>query len=126
MAFFKPRIFISSLLKNRIKLRESIEKILTSAGAEVLLYEKILTPSVNLNAYRTNVKDADFIIMILDENYGTKTKTGRSGVEEEYIIATENRIKTHIYLKNSKIKKWFRSKLGGTFLAVLRTFSAYT
>lgn len=45
--FFQPRIFISSLLKEKLETREEIKKILEDCGATVLMYEKNLTPSIN-------------------------------------------------------------------------------
>ena len=77
--FFKPRIFISSLMKNKLELRTKIEKTLTEAGAECMLYEKNLTPSSDNNTYRNDIVDADFIVLILDNNYGAKTDWGISG-----------------------------------------------
>lgn len=100
--FFKPRIFISSLLRGSIGKRKNIDKLLRSCGAEVILYEKNLTPSVNTNTYRRDILEADFVILILDENYGALTENGISGSEEEFDIATENSLKTHVYIKNAK------------------------
>ena len=50
--YFKPRIFISSTMGDKLELRENIKKWFESAGAEVALYEKDLTPSTNSNTYR--------------------------------------------------------------------------
>lgn len=97
--FFKPRIFISSLMKNKLELRTKIEKTLTEAGAECMLYEKNLTPSSDNNTYRNDIVDSDFIILILDDTYGAKTNLGISGTEEEYEIAIEHKKKMHIYLQ---------------------------
>lgn len=97
--FYKPRIFISSLLKDRIELRDKISSILANAGFEVLLYEKNLTPSTDLYTYRKNILDADYVIFILDDEYGSKTDTGLSGTEEEYMIATYNNKSRHVYIK---------------------------
>lgn len=44
---FKPRIFISSTLSENLKVRSKIENFFSSIGAEAMLYEKNLTPSVN-------------------------------------------------------------------------------
>lgn len=99
--FFKPRIFVSSLMKDKLELRAKIEKTLTEAGAECMLYEKNLTPSTDKNTYRNDIVDSDFIILILDENYGAKTDLGLSGTEEEYEIAISNKKKIHIYLKKT-------------------------
>ena len=97
--FFKPRIFISSLMNNKLELRTKIEKTLTEAGAECMLYEKNLTPSSDNNTYRNDIIDSDFIILILDNNYGAKTDLGISGTEEEYEIAIMHKKKIHIYLQ---------------------------
>ncbi len=115
--FFKPRIFISSLMKNKLELRTKIEKNLTEAGAECMLYEKNLTPSSDNNTYRNDIVDADFIVLILDNNYGAKTDWGISGTEEEYEIAIRHKKKIHIYLQKidnetaSKEQQDFVSKI---------------
>lgn len=50
--YFKPRIFISSTLKENLGVRSEIEEFFSIVGAEVLLYEKNLTPSVTPMTYR--------------------------------------------------------------------------
>jgi len=99
--YYKPRIFISSLLKNRIEIRDKIRTILEKTGFEVLLYEKNLTPSTDLYTYRKNILDADYIIFVLDDNYGNKTDSGLSGTEEEYLIASSYNKPSHVYIKNA-------------------------
>ena len=61
---FRPKIFISSTFKENKKLREDIRKYFHSTGAEPLLYEHELTPSVLPMTYRQNLLDADFICTI--------------------------------------------------------------
>lgn len=97
--FFQPRIFISSLLRDKLEIRKRIETLFKQCGATVLLYEKNLTPSINKYTYRKDVLDADFIIVILDEEYGSATPSGLSGTEEEYRIATENKQNVHVYIR---------------------------
>ena len=99
--FFKPRIFISSIMRGSLKKRDAIRKLLSECGAEVLLYEKNLTPSTNKNTYRRDILESDFVILILDEEYGAVTETGVSGTEEEFDIAMQYGLKTHIYLKKA-------------------------
>lgn len=96
---FKPRIFISSTLNENLNIRSEIEKFFSSIGAEVLLYEKNLTPSVNTMTYRKDILDADFIIFIIRNKYGVKTELGISGTHEEFQIAIETNIPKHIYIK---------------------------
>jgi hypothetical protein len=96
--YFKPKIFISSTFK-LLDLRNEIKKYFESAGAEVILYEKDLTPSITPATYRQDIKEADFIIFIFDENYGTKTESGKSGTHEEWDITKDTDIPKHIYLK---------------------------
>ena len=100
--FFKPRVFISSLLKNRIKIRDEIKEVFEKTGFDVLLYEKNLTPSSYDNTYRKDIKEADYIVIILDEEYGSKTDWGISGTEEEYTLAKNLGKKRHVYIKNEK------------------------
>ncbi len=98
--YFKPRIFISSTMGDKLELRETIKRWFESAGAEVALYEKNLTPSTNPNTYREDILHTDFVIFILDERYGAKTNTGLSGTEEEFHIVSHNKKPCHVYLKH--------------------------
>lgn len=99
---FKPRIFISSTFSDNKKVRDCIRKHFTELGAEPLLYESNLTPSTKPMTYRKDILEADFVILIMKDNYGTETDWGISGTHEEYKIAKENRIPIHAYLKLSK------------------------
>jgi len=98
---FRPKIFISSTFKENEKVREQIRKYFYSVGAEPLLYERELTPSISPMTYRINLLDADFMILIVKDDYGTETETGISGMHEEYRIAHNNKIPLHVYLKRN-------------------------
>ena len=98
--YFKPKIFISSTF-SLTEWRSQIKGFFETVGAETLLYEKDLTPSITPSAYRQDIKDADFIIFIFDEKYGSKTDTGKSGTHEEWDIIRDTNIPKHVYLKNS-------------------------
>lgn len=98
---FKPRIFISSTFSDNQKVRERIKKHFREMGAEPLLYESNLTPSTKPMTYRRDILDADFVILIMKDNYGTETDRGISGTHEEYRIAKENQIPIHVYLMSS-------------------------
>ena len=98
---FRPKIFISSTFKENEKIREQIRNYFYSVGAEPLLYEQELTPSINPMTYRINLLDADFMILIVKDEYGTETETGISGMHEEYKIAHNNKIPLHVYLKKN-------------------------
>ncbi len=100
--YFKPRIFISSVMKWKKQLRSDIKSILEQAGGEVILFEKDLTPSIKPNTYRTDIIDADFVIFIIDENYGAKTNLNISGTEEEFNIVMQHNKPCHVYLKHIK------------------------
>lgn len=100
--YFKPRIFISSTMGDKSNLRQKIKKMFETAGAEVALYEKDLTPSVNFNTYREDILQTDFVIFIIDERYGNKTASGISGTEEEFNIAIRNHLPCHFYLKETE------------------------
>lgn len=102
---FRPRIFISSTFKENKETREKLEEIFSDFGAEPLLYESTLTPSVLPLTYRQNVIDSDFIILILKQDYGTKTNSGLSGTHEEYRIAKLNKIPMHVYILNEEDKQ---------------------
>lgn len=95
---FKPRIFISSTFGDNQKVRERIKKHFIELGAEPLLYESNLTPSTKPMTYRNDILEADFVILIMKDNYGTETDWGISGTHEEYQIAKENQIPIHVYL----------------------------
>lgn len=96
---FKPRIFLSSTLSENLNIRSEIETFFSSIGAEAMLYEKNLTPSVNTMTYRKDILDADFIIFIIKNVYGTRTEKGISGTHEEFQIALDTNIPKHIYIK---------------------------
>lgn len=95
---FKPRIFISSTFSDNKKVRERIKKHFMELGAEPLLYESNLTPSTKPMTYRKDILEADFVILIMKDNYGTETDWGISGTHEEYKLAKENQIPIHVYL----------------------------
>jgi hypothetical protein len=97
--FFKPRIFISSTLSENLGIRNELDVFFKSIGAEIMLYEKNLTPSVNPMTYRTDIKDADFVIFIIKDKYGTETDSGLSGTHEELRISLDNDIPKHVYIK---------------------------
>lgn len=99
---FKPRIFISSTFSDNKKVRERIKKHFIELGAEPLLYESNLTPSTKPMTYRKDVLEADFVILIMKDNYGTETDWGISGTHEEYKLAKENQIPIHVYLMSSE------------------------
>lgn len=101
--YFKPRIFISSTF-SMLNIRAQIENFFKSVGAETMLYEKNLTPSIKPATYRQDIMEADFVIFILDQNYGTKTNTGKSGTHEEWEIALKTSIPKHVYIKLDSIK----------------------
>lgn len=96
---FKPRIFLSSTLSENLDIRSEIENFFSSIGAETMLYEKNLTPSVNIMTYRKDILDADFIIFIIKNKYGNRTERGISGTHEELEIALETNIPKHVYIK---------------------------
>ena len=96
---FRPKIFISSTFTGNEELRNQIRDYFYSVGAEPLLYEYELTPSIQPMTYRMNLSDADFMIMIVKDYYGTETESGLSGIHEEYKIAHNNNIPLHVYLK---------------------------
>jgi len=98
---FKPRIFISSTFIDNENLRKAIKKHFIELGAEPLLYESNLTPSTEPMTYRKDILEADFLILIMKENYGTETDWGISGTHEEYRIAKENQIPIHVYLMSN-------------------------
>lgn len=104
MVSFKPRIFISSTFKENEHFRNSIEKFLKSIGAEPVLYEKNITPSIWPKVYRQSIIEADFVILVIRDNYGTLTNSGLSGIHEEYRIAMANNIPTHVYIFKSDSK----------------------
>lgn len=107
---FRPKIFISSTFKENEKVREQIRKYFYSVGAEPLLYEYELTPSIYPMTYRVNLLDADFMILIIKDDYGTKTNTGISGMHEEYRIAINNQIPLHVYLKKNSSSELDKDK----------------
>lgn len=102
---FKPRIFISSTLGENLEIRSNLKDFYASVGAEVMLYEKTLTPSVNTMTYRKDILDADFIIMIIKDDYGKRTEKGISGTHEKLRIALDTKIPMHVYIKLEEGKR---------------------
>ena len=76
-----------------------MEQHFRSLGAEPLLYEKNLTPSTMPYTYRADIVEADFVIFIIKDKYGTKTNSGLSGTHEELEIAFNADIPCHVYVK---------------------------
>lgn len=99
---FKPRIFISSTLSENFELRQEIKKFLEEIGAEVMLYETNLTPSTTPYTYRYDIQNADFIILIIKEKYGSLTNTRLSGTHEEFLISMHKKIPLHVYMKQTE------------------------
>lgn len=97
--YFKPRIFISSTMGDKLRIRDRIGKIFEEAGAEIALYEKNLTPSIEKSTYRSDILKTDFVIFIIDEKYGNPTENGISGTEEEFNIVLACNKPCHVYLK---------------------------
>lgn len=83
-------------------MRKEVEEHFKSVGGEPLLYEINLTPSTIPMTYRQDILEADFILLIMKDNYGTETEKGLSGTHEEYRIAKENKIPIHVYLTSNQ------------------------
>ena len=106
----KPHVFISSRLRLG-KVRREIRDLLLSTGFEPEIYEKDSTPSSEPATYLKDVVDADFVIFVLDETYGTtRAKTGRSGLHEEWSLIIEKGIPYHVYLKRANGKSLERAQ----------------
>jgi hypothetical protein len=101
--YFKPRIFISSTF-DLLKIRDQVKQFFDSVGSETMLYEANLTPSMKPSTYRFDIQEADFVIFIFDERYGSKTDTGKSGTHEEWTIVSNTQIPKHVYVKDSPQK----------------------
>lgn len=99
--FFKPKIFISSTF-DLSQLRDCLKTFFETIGAEALLYEHNLTPSYSKKVYLQDVANADFVIFIFHNRYGTKTEGGRSGIHEEWDAIKEVKVPFHIYVYESE------------------------
>lgn len=107
----KPHIFISSTFKLNEEIRLKLNDFYKQIGAEPMLYELNLTPSIIPLTYRNDLKAADFVILIDKENYGTPTDTGKSGIHEEYEIAKKNNIPMHVYMSKKEMERKERNNL---------------
>ncbi|MGA3417173.1 DUF4062 domain-containing protein [Lactiplantibacillus plantarum] len=96
--YFKPRVFISSTFSDNLQLRKRIKTSLSEVGMEPLLYETNLTPSIAPSTYREDILSADFVILFINDQYGSTTETGQSGTEEEYNLARNYNIPLHVYI----------------------------
>ncbi|EMF80864.1 hypothetical protein LEP1GSC188_3166 [Leptospira weilii serovar Topaz str. LT2116] len=71
-----------------------------------MLYEENLTPSIKSSVYRHDILEADFIIFLFNEKYGSKTDSGKSGTHEEWEISLNSDIPKHVYIKQGdKLKR---------------------
>ena len=86
-------------MTDKLQLRAKIKSFFSSIGAEVALYEKDLTPSIDKMTYRQDILATDFVIFIIDDKYGNKTDAGISGTQEEFEIVCKNKKPCHVYLK---------------------------
>ncbi|RXA60328.1 DUF4062 domain-containing protein [Enterococcus casseliflavus] len=107
----RPHIFISSTFKLNKEVRLKLNDFYKQIGAEPMLYELNLTPSDIPHTYRKDLKEADFIILIDKENYGTPTDTGKSGIHEEYEIAKKSNIPMHVYMSKKEMNRRKRNNL---------------
>ncbi|MCT8335913.1 DUF4062 domain-containing protein, partial [Leptospira sp. 85282-16] len=119
--YFKPRIFLSSVL-SLINVRDKIANLLEANGADVMRYETNLTPSTIPATYRYDILEADFIIFILDSNYGTLTNSGKSGTHEEWDIALTSEIPKHVYIKQisnseNKLQEFIKKEINDNFIS---------
>ncbi|AXR69531.1 DUF4062 domain-containing protein [Leptospira mayottensis] len=119
--YFRPRIFLSSVL-SLINIRDKVAEILESSGAEVMRYENNLTPSSTLATYRQDILEADFILFIFDKTYGTPTDSGKSGTHEEWELAIEADIPKHVYVKKTNnsenpLKSFFEKEISSQYVS---------
>ncbi len=119
--YFKPRIFLSSVLSLTV-VRDKIANLLEANGADVMRYESNLTPSTTPASYRYDILEADFIIFILDSNYGTLTNSGKSGTHEEWDIAITSEIPKHVYIKQvsnseKKLQKFIKEEMNNNSIS---------
>ncbi|WP_277984734.1 DUF4062 domain-containing protein [Lactiplantibacillus plantarum] len=101
--YFKPKVFISSTFSDNLELRKRIKTSLSEVGMEPLLYETNLTPSIAPSTYREDILSADFVILFINDQYGSTTETGQSGTEEEYNLARNHNIPLHVYISKKTI-----------------------
>jgi hypothetical protein len=98
----KSHVFVSSRLKLG-KIRVQIKQILEESGFSAEIYESDSTPANEPATYLQDITQADFVIFVLDETYGTpRPSSGRSGVHEEWIRVRDHGIPNHVYLKRPK------------------------
>jgi hypothetical protein len=98
----KSHVFVSSRLKLG-KIRMEIKQILEECGFSAEIYESDSTPATELATYLQDITQADFVVFVLDETYGTpRPSSGRSGVHEECMRVRDHGIPNHVYLKRPK------------------------
>jgi len=98
----KSHVFVSSRLKLG-KIRKEIKQILEESGFSVEIYESDSTPASEPATYLLDIAQADFVIFVLDETYGTpRPSSGRSGVHDEWTRVRDHGIPNHVYLKRPK------------------------
>ena len=97
------KIFISSTSEDLSKIRENLTLILRDKGFEVIRYEDNFIKSVNRNSQDIcldNVQRADFLILILNKNFGSNYDETISITQAEYYEAKKSNIPVIFFIKN--------------------------
>jgi hypothetical protein len=99
----KPRVFVSSVIKDFGGLREAARRGIASAGCEpVLIEDSPSSASSPRNACLDGVASCDAVVVIVGERGGWTTPSGKLVVEEEYEHARGLSIPTLVFLHETK------------------------
>jgi hypothetical protein len=100
----RPRVFVSSVVKDFEEYREAVRKGVEDVGGEpVLVNEDFPALSASSrNACLDGVDSSDIYVVIIGERGGWKTPSGKLVVEEEYEQARKRKKPTLAFIQNVK------------------------
>src|ERR1700688_3230117 len=86
MAMVRPRVFVSSVIREFAPFREAAREAIERAGGEPVLVNEDLSAAddSSRNACLDAVESCDYLLLILGERGGWMAPSGKLVVEEEY------------------------------------------
>jgi hypothetical protein len=100
----RPRVFVSSVVKDFEEYREAARQGIEDAGGEPVLVNEDFPamPDSSRNACLDGVDSSDIYIVIVGERGGWKTPSGKLVVEEEYEQARKRKKTILAFIQNAK------------------------
>ena len=96
----RPRVFVSSVMKNYIDYREAARLGIGQAGCDPVLAEDFAAQGISpRNACLDGVQSSDAFVLLLGERYGWKAPSGLSATEEEYEEARRRHLRILVFVQ---------------------------